>query len=219
MTTETTDHPPHVAFVANLVHPKPRPARRNGKIARLPKPMRDLVNHMLDDGLPAKVIIDELGEAGQGLNAQNLTNWVQGGYQDYLKAQEDMDRAKAQLEAALDLLKEYPDADPRTVRRATDLVAATQIFETLREYGEEALKKMFQTKPDKYLPLLNTMCNMANHEIRAGKQRLALESRPPDSTLSPPAATPRRRGESQVGVVTTPSSPIKPNQGGPDKRP
>ena len=29
---------------------------------------------MLDDGLPYHVIIDELGEAGQDLNLQNLTD-------------------------------------------------------------------------------------------------------------------------------------------------
>ena len=57
-------------------------SRRNGKIARLPKETRDMINHMIDDGLPARVIIDELGETGRGLNAQNITNWVQGGYQD-----------------------------------------------------------------------------------------------------------------------------------------
>ncbi len=36
--------------------------RRNGKIARLPKTARDMLNRMLDDGLPARVIIDELGD-------------------------------------------------------------------------------------------------------------------------------------------------------------
>ena len=30
--------------------------RRNGKIARLPKETRDMLNHMLDDGLPYRVI-------------------------------------------------------------------------------------------------------------------------------------------------------------------
>jgi len=49
-------------------------ARRNGKIARLPKATRDLINRMLDDGLPYHVILDELGETGEGINAQNLTN-------------------------------------------------------------------------------------------------------------------------------------------------
>ena len=41
--------------------PDPEPSsRRNGKIARLPKETRDMINRMLDDGLPYRVIIDEL---------------------------------------------------------------------------------------------------------------------------------------------------------------
>src|SRR6266481_5055875 len=100
-----------------------RESRRNGKIARLPKQVRDMINRMLDDGLPYPVIIDELGEAGEGLNAQNLTNWVQGGYQDYLKNQDAIDHAKAQMEFASDLLCEMPDADPMLMHRACNLVA------------------------------------------------------------------------------------------------
>src|SRR5437867_11393661 len=80
--------------------------RRNGKIARLPKPTRDMINQMIDDGLPYPVIIDELGEAGEGLNTQNLCNWKQGGYQDWLKQKAFLERAKAQMEAAVDLLRE-----------------------------------------------------------------------------------------------------------------
>src|SRR5712672_3124763 len=60
-------------------------SRRNGKIARLPKETRDMINRMLDDGIPYHVIIDELGEAGEALNTQNLTNWKQGGYQEWSK--------------------------------------------------------------------------------------------------------------------------------------
>ena len=81
-------------------------ARRKGKIARLPKATRDMINHMLDDGLPYPVIIDEIGEAGEGLNAQNLTNWKNGGYQDYLKVQETIDKLKAQTETAIDILRD-----------------------------------------------------------------------------------------------------------------
>ncbi|HWI55928.1 MAG TPA: hypothetical protein VNZ22_01785 [Bacillota bacterium] len=100
---------------AELPAPHSSPPRRNGKIARLPKATRDLLNHRLDDNLPYHVIIDELGEAGEGLSPQNLSHWVQGGYQDYLRQQERLDQAKAQMEFALDLLRECPQANPAKV--------------------------------------------------------------------------------------------------------
>src|SRR6266436_9802585 len=83
-----------------------RESRRNGKIARLPKETRDMINRMLDDGIPYHIIIDELGEAGEGLNTQNLTNWKQGGYQEWVKNQELIERTRAQTEHAIDLLRE-----------------------------------------------------------------------------------------------------------------
>src|SRR6266480_2599793 len=85
--------------------------RRNGKIARLPKETRDMINHMLDDGLPYPVIIDELGEAGEGMNTQNLTNWKQGGYQEYLKVQGLIEQIKAQTETAIEILQGIGDLD------------------------------------------------------------------------------------------------------------
>ena len=72
----------------------------NGKIARLPRNIRDELNHRLDDGEPGGRILAWLdalpavqtmlnAEFGGGrINAQNLSNWRKGGYQDWLKQQE-----------------------------------------------------------------------------------------------------------------------------------
>jgi len=104
--------------------PDPQPsARRNGKIARLPKATRDMINKMLDDGLPYHVILDEIGEAGEAINTQNLTNWKQGGYQDWLKQQDLIKRTLAQTEFAIDLLRETGDVDLALVMRTCKLVA------------------------------------------------------------------------------------------------
>ncbi|HWW01255.1 MAG TPA: hypothetical protein VNZ64_16280 [Candidatus Acidoferrum sp.] len=153
----------------------PANLRRNGKIARLPKETRDMLNHMLDDGLPYRVIIDELGEAGRGLNIQNITNWVQGGYQDYLKHQDAIDRAKAQVELAIDLLREIGDADIAQVRRACNFVAALQLFQTLRDHGDETLKNMLQANSAKYLNIIHTLCHQSNSALKVEKHRLTQE--------------------------------------------
>src|SRR5437762_14067802 len=119
-TIETTSPAVETSLPNSTPQPAPVPSTPRGnrveerlsdKIARLPKAARDMINAMLEDGLPYRVLIDELGEAGQGLTAQHLADWVQGRYQDYLKDRQTMDHAKARMEFASDLLRELGDAD------------------------------------------------------------------------------------------------------------
>src|SRR6266487_2258975 len=72
----------------------PTPDRLEQKISRLPKPTRDMINLMLEDGLPYKVIIDELAEAGRGITPHSLSKWLQSGYEDYLKNRQNIEEAK-----------------------------------------------------------------------------------------------------------------------------
>lgn len=74
------DSPP----AAPPVTPRP-PATRNGKVARLPKSVRDQLNTMMQDGVPYLTIIDRLGTYGVGLTENNLSNWKSGGYLDWLQ--------------------------------------------------------------------------------------------------------------------------------------
>ena len=62
---------------------------RNGKVARLPEPTRNLINQMLDDGLPYRAILETLQRPGASplpytISEMNLSNWKNGGYQDWL---------------------------------------------------------------------------------------------------------------------------------------
>jgi hypothetical protein len=153
--------------------------RRNGKIARLPKETRDLLNRMLDDGLPYRVIIDELGEGGSGLNCQNITNWVQGGYQDYLRLQEAIHKAKLQTEFAADFLRETGPLDPALLSQALNLVAGTQLFDALRKHGDQALENMFRDRPARYFQVLHAVCRQSNTAVKLKKHRTPAS---PDST-------------------------------------
>ena len=67
---------------------------RTGKIARLPRALREQVNCRLLDGQPGTEIVAWLNElpevkdtlardfGGRPVSEQNLTDWKQGGYQD-----------------------------------------------------------------------------------------------------------------------------------------
>ena len=88
---------------------------RQGKIARLPKNIRDQLNLRLQDGEPGKQLADWLNEldktkeilaelfGGRPINEQNLTEWKQGGYQDWLRDQETRERVQRLAERAQDL--------------------------------------------------------------------------------------------------------------------
>ena len=75
--------PPHNETAPGQVTPpdsNPQPAtsdnpahRRNGKVARLPKELRELVNVMLSDGTPYPAIIQKIAERGHALNPDNLS--------------------------------------------------------------------------------------------------------------------------------------------------
>ncbi|MDB6059686.1 MAG: hypothetical protein JWO95_3530, partial [Verrucomicrobiales bacterium] len=62
--------------------------RRNGKVARLPKGVREQLNELLDDGVEYAEIIKTLGDAGKGLTKHNVSQWARGGYRDWIKEQE-----------------------------------------------------------------------------------------------------------------------------------
>src|SRR5215203_4471065 len=106
---------------------------RNGKIARLPKIIRDELNRRLSDGergtqlavwlnsLPEvqRIIAEQFG--GKSLRPQNLSEWKQGGYQDWRNEQQSMDLVR-QLPAGAKELK-GADGEPFSDVLATLLTA------------------------------------------------------------------------------------------------
>jgi len=78
---------------------------RTGKIARLPRTIRDQLNRHLDNGAPGPQLLkwlNNLAEVKQMLkthfdaqpvNKQNLSDWKQGGFRDWLLRQEALELA------------------------------------------------------------------------------------------------------------------------------
>jgi hypothetical protein len=79
---------------------------RNGKIARLPRTVRDELNRRLEDGEPGVRLVAWLNAqrqvqtvlqarfAGRPVSQQNLTEWKQGGYPEWQKHQEAVELAR-----------------------------------------------------------------------------------------------------------------------------
>lgn len=79
---------------------------RTGKIARLPRALRDELNRRLADGEPGirlvawlnglepvrQILAQEFG--GREISVQNLSEWKQGGFRDWLTRQESLNCAR-----------------------------------------------------------------------------------------------------------------------------
>jgi hypothetical protein len=75
-------------------------ATRNGKIARLPKPIRDDLGRRIENGEQGKELVEWLNAlpgvqdvlkeqfGGRPVNEQNLSEWKQGGYPEWLRQEE-----------------------------------------------------------------------------------------------------------------------------------
>ncbi len=119
---------------------------RTGKIARLPKAMRDELNRRLADGEPGKRLADWLNKqpavvtvlnadfGGRPISEQNLSEWKQGGFEDWCRHQESLESARRIIEEA----KDYEDlADGSLLPdRFSELAAVTLarlLMETARQ--------------------------------------------------------------------------------------
>lgn len=95
----------------------------NGKIGRLPRNLREELNRRMDDGEPGGRILEWLNaltsvqvvlaaEFGGGqINAQNLSNWRQSGFQHWLKQQERRHLVRELTENAEELAAEAGDVE------------------------------------------------------------------------------------------------------------
>ena len=106
---------------------------RRGKIARLPREVREQLNRRLADGEPGKPLVAWLNGltevqavlaaefGGNAIREQNLSEWKQGGYQEWLSQQEALEVAR-QLSADAGEIEDTGPT-PLTDRVATWLTA------------------------------------------------------------------------------------------------
>src|SRR5216117_1870979 len=146
-------------------------SRRNGKVARLPVALREQINHMLDDGVPYKTIIEKLGDAGKHLNEDNISNWRLGGHQDYLNTLQLNDRARTQTEAAADVLRDTGQLGPAKLQQVCQEIALLQYLRTLMDHGDQLAQDSLKKNPAKMITLMNACCNMSNSGLAIEKHK------------------------------------------------
>ncbi len=105
---------------------------RNGKVARLPHEIRQIVNTMLNDGHPYPAIVRRLAELGYpALTVHNIGRWRRGGYEDWLDAQDELDLEKIRAQTFSETVKEFQDGSD--LENASETVLALHLFRVLQD--------------------------------------------------------------------------------------
>jgi hypothetical protein len=153
---------------------------RTGKIARLPKTLRDAVNLALQDGAPARRIIQIITDAkkhgatnGDGTeilipNEQNVTNWLEGGYKDWQAENERLRDMQAKREFALRIVQENEGGK---IHEAGLNLAASQIFELLQDFDVSTLKEQLAEDPENYSKVVSALARISKEALGFEKYR------------------------------------------------
>jgi hypothetical protein len=146
--------------------------RRNGKIARLPRDVREQINELLDDGVDYDTIIEKLGDAGKELNKQNLCNWVQGGYRDWVKERERKALLEGNFSRVVDLLaKAEPDEVPDLIVK----LMAARVGGVLSGITPQDLHENSEKDPRNLVRLLSLVPKLSREALRTRKYRRAVQ--------------------------------------------
>src|SRR6266699_3179595 len=132
------------------------PHVRNGKIARLPKPARDMLSQMLRNNLPYPKIVAALDELDITVTERNVSNWkTRGGYKDWCAEQERV----LQFSLAQDKLTDYLRKNGAGELPEVGLqVAATQLSMALLQ--PEAAQQL-AADPKKYSHIVDMLCRLS----------------------------------------------------------
>lgn len=151
---------------------------RHGKIARLQKPHRDQVSHLLQNGASAQTVIEYVaglvaagerdadGAPVEPLNDVNVTLWRQGGYEDWLKEQRRLEDMRLRRDAAFEIITANEGAK---IQEASLNIAASQLYEVLTEMDLAGLKDKLKEKPELYPEVIRSLAPIAKAALDVEK--------------------------------------------------
>jgi hypothetical protein len=143
--------------------------RRNGKVARLPKDIRDELNAMLRDGAAYSKIIAWLnGKGFSGFVEQNITNWFQGGFKEWEAEQERLLDMQAKREFAFDIVRGNQGSQ---VHEAAMSLAASQLYEAFADFNIADLKALLQLDPSNYTKLVDSLARLSKGQLDIDKYK------------------------------------------------
>ena len=173
---------PHVnqpsAINPQPINPAPRAHRpmshpRNGRIAKLPEPIRNQVNEMLDQNLEYRRIIDFLEEQGiTGIQLCHISRWKEGGYLDYRTHQDRCDELELRRQYAGELARECQGDN---FDEASGKLLTVLFYEALNRIDSSAVGHI-RNDPKQIISLFRSFISF-RRQCLAEKQFLANEDR------------------------------------------
>jgi hypothetical protein len=139
---------------------------RNGKIARLPKLERDMVNKLLHNHIPYSKIVWALGERGITVTERNVSNWrTRGGYKEWCAEQENQLRLAHLQDHLTDYLRKN---DAQQLPEVGLQVASTQLTSLLMNPQTAA---PFLADPNKYARIVDALnkCSVRLNELQKAR--------------------------------------------------
>jgi hypothetical protein len=145
--------------------------RGNGKIARLPKALRDQVNSLIRDGLPYGQIRQKLLDSGHSelndISEKNISNWKTAGYQRWLREQEWRDDMQQTRAEAL----EFSDADDARLEQVTLKTASMRLYQLFKQFDAVDFSIAVENKPEAYTRLFSALPRITREALRYQKYR------------------------------------------------
>jgi hypothetical protein len=147
---------------------------RTGKIARLPKQLRDIVNRMMDDNCQSRSIILELHKHRHlwppeldDISENNLTNWRSGGYIDWTR-----ERAlQADLEEGRGFAAHAATDDDSKVPDVVLQIGLNQMFHRLASFDRFTVDADSLKDPTVHARILNAMNRLVRTSIENQKYK------------------------------------------------
>jgi hypothetical protein len=163
-------------------HP-PHTMTRNGKIARLPRQLREQLNRRIDNGEQGVSLVDWLNRQpgvirtlnehfdGRLINEQNLSDWKQGGFLEWQRHQDTLEWVRT-LSGEAEQIAE--DAGVMPVSDQLSSIVSVTLGKMLRTFAEGPPPDAASRK--EFLELLRELARLRREDREASRERRYLET-------------------------------------------
>lgn len=162
--------------------------KRNGKVAHLPKDLREIVNVMLEDGAQYESIIRELEKHRhrwpddiENFTEGNISQWHSGGYVDWMREQQIQSDLEARHTYASALAEHTTD---NKLNEVVVQIGVNHLYHFLASVDRIAYQAKFIDDPAVFCRVVNTLSRLSRtafdmqkykDHVRERKERIDAE--------------------------------------------